>query len=217
MGESDFALAKQRFPQVKALRLSEKGKLGQLFFIHFAGRGPVKVESAITAFMPNGRLFKIAFPQYRSNFYLIHGSRILVEGVAKADLEVAEPVGPIAIKNLENRKGRIAAKAIARATTKYIAALALEQQARKRGGELAGLLTRVAGSVFTFVTEKADLRAWETLPDKILVGQVSLKPGTYRVAVQFLSSGGGVFQTRQLGTIEVKAGTTKFFILHSNS
>ena len=217
MGENDFALAKQRFPQVEALRLSEKGKLGQLFFIHFAGRGPVKVESSITAFMPNGRLFKIAFPQYRSNFYLIHSSRILVEGVAKADLEVAEPVGPIAIKNLENRKGRIAAKAIARATTKYVAALALEQQARKRGGDLAGLVARAAGSVFTFVTEKADLRAWQTLPDKILVGRVSLKPGTYQVAVQFLSSGGGVFQTRQLGTIEVKAGTTKFFILHSNS
>ena len=126
-------------------------------------------------------------------------------------------MGPIAIKNLENRKGRIAAKAIARATTKYIAALALEQQARKRGGDLAGLVARAAGSVFTFVTEKADLRAWQTLPDKILVGRVSLKPGTYRVAVQFLSSGGGVFQTRQLGTVEVKAGTTRFFILHSNS
>ncbi|NIP74268.1 MAG: hypothetical protein GWO16_15230, partial [Gammaproteobacteria bacterium] len=73
-------------------------------------------------------------------------------------LETAQPIGAIAVKNLENRKGRIAAKAIARATTKYLANRAVQERA-KQESQAAGLFAWAAGQVFAEVSEQADLRA----------------------------------------------------------
>jgi hypothetical protein len=138
-----------------------------------------------------------------------------VNGAVAATLELGHPTGAIAVKNLQNRIGRIRAKAVARAVTKYIANRALQKRAEKEGGA-AQLFAYVAGNVATAVSEQADLRSWQTLPDRILVGRVLLPPGRHRIAVQYLSSGGGVAGTRELGEVEVVAGRTRFFTLHTN-
>jgi hypothetical protein len=165
--------------------------------------------------MPDRYLLRIAFPRYRKRTYLVHGSKILVDGGARTRLEVAQPLGRIAFKNLDSRKGRIAAKAIARATTKYLATKAVAYQARKKGGEVAGLLTQFSGNVLAAASEQADLRAWETLPDKILVGRVFVKPGTHTLTAQFTTAGGAVVAAKELGTVEVKPGSLRFFVFHS--
>ncbi|MBI4082345.1 MAG: hypothetical protein HY423_07010 [Candidatus Lambdaproteobacteria bacterium] len=215
MGGEELETAQRQFPTIPPLRPAEKQGKGQLYFIHFAGRGPVKVENAILAHMPDGYLMKIAFPGYVRSPYVISGSRVEIGGGPAITLDVGEPIGPIAFKNLDNRKTRIAAKAIARATTKYLATKALT--GGRRRDDMAGALLGLAANVAAVATEQADLRAWQTLPDRILVGRVWLEPGRHRVRVIYTGSGGGVVSTRELGEIEVKPGATRFVLLHTNS
>ncbi len=216
MGREELGLARKAFPDIELLSLRDLRKKGRLYFIHFAGRSPIKVEDAIQQLLPDGYTIRIVFPKYQPRSYTVHGSAILVNGEAAVRLEPAEPIGPIAIKNLDNRKLRVAVKAIARATTKYLATKVAQKAVEEEKGAAAGLLTMFAGNVAAAATEQADLRAWQTLPDKILVGRVVLEPGKYDLGAQYLSSTGGVVATEELGEVEIKAGQARFFILHSN-
>jgi hypothetical protein len=65
------------------------------------------------------------------------------------------------------------------------------------------------------VAEQADLRSWLTLPDLALVGRALVEPGTRQVQVQLLASTGAVVGTQDLGTVDVRPGETRFFVVHS--
>jgi uncharacterized protein len=80
----------------------------------------------------------------------------------------------------------ILTKTIARALLKYIA----KEQAEKKLGSLAGLLANIAG----MATEKADTRAWLTLPGEIQATQISLPPGTHQLLLESLDDQGRVIQ-----------------------
>jgi hypothetical protein len=214
MGSEEFNKALARFPEAPSIAESEKRKQAQLLFVHFAGRGPVKVEDSINAIMPDANLIRIAFPRYVRRSYLIAGAQVRVDGQVAERLQEGAPLGAIAVKNLANRKGRIAAKAIARATTKYVASRVAQESARRRSEEL-GLLAWLAGNVYTAVSEQADLRAWQTLPDRVLIGRALVEPGRHHVQVDFTAGGGGVVSTRDLGELDLVAGQTKLYILHS--
>ena len=214
MGSEEFNKALAKFPDTQSVGVDEKRKMAQLIFVHFAGRGPVKVEDSINAIMPDANLVRIAFPRYVRRSSLVSGSQVRVDGQTATRLEEGAPLGAIAIKNLDNRKGRIAAKAIARATTKYLASRAAQHAARQKSEEL-GLLTWLAGNVYTAVSEQADLRAWQTLPDRILIGRTLVPPGPHRVEVHFTAGGGGIVSTRDLGEVNLTAGQTRLFVLQS--
>ncbi|MCZ6556706.1 MAG: hypothetical protein O7A69_02890 [SAR324 cluster bacterium] len=216
MGREELEQARKAFPNSELIPLRDLSAKGRLYFVHFAGRSPIKIEGAIHATMPDGYLMKIAFPVYKRRGYTVTGSKILVNGREAIRLEAAEPIGSIAVKNLENRKLRIKIKAVARATTKYLATLVAEKAVKKRQGEMAALLTRVTGNVLAAVSEQADLRSWETLPDKILVGRVLVAPGKHRISAHFTNAGGGVVARKDLGSVEIKPGQALFFILYTN-
>jgi hypothetical protein len=217
MGREELEQARRKYPEVVSLPLEERRKLGQVYFVHFAGRAPVKVETGFAAQMPDGNLFNVRFPKYQRAPFIINGSRVLVDGQVTATLQVGHPTAAIAIRSLEDRIGRIRAKAIARAVTKYMAARAAQEEARKRGGGGAQLLTFLATTAYNVASEQADLRAWQTLPSNILIGRVSLTPGKHKISVQYLTAGGAVVATKDLGEIEVPPGATRFMVLHTNT
>jgi len=216
MGGQELSEAKKKYPAIKPLSPQEKRAKAQVVFVHFAGRSPQKVEGAIMAHMPDGNLFRIAFPLYRSRGYSIGGSRIKVDGEPALSLDVAEPVGAIAIQNLKDHKDRITSKAVARAITKYAANRALQASVRGRDSGTR-VLAYIAGNVAAVASEQADLRAWQTLPDRILIGALLLEPGKHKLSAEFSHRSGGTVFTRELGEFELKAGQTEFVILHTNS
>ena len=59
-------------------------------------------------------------------------------------------------------------------------------------------------------TEKADLSSWELLPDKIGVGHLTMKPGTYEVSVKIKNGRGNLVETLHLPDIKIKAGEKCF-------
>lgn len=216
MGDEELERARERYPQAELVPPAERRQRAQVVVVHFAGRSPVKVQDGIAAVMPDGNVFSVAFPRYQRRSYTITGARLRVDGQAPVPLQVAHPLGDIAVENLQNRKGRIAVKAIARATTKYVANRALQQQAREES-EALGLLAYVAGNVATVASEQADLRAWELLPDRVLVGRALVPPGTHRVRVAYTTSGGGAMAEQDLGEITLQPGQIRFIILHTNT
>lgn len=90
-------------------------------------------------------------------------------------LEEGENLYGVAKQSLEDKKGRILVKAIARAAAKQIAA----KKAENELGPLAGF----ASKVVALITENADLRGWSSLPQRIDLGVIELPPGEYEVIV----------------------------------
>jgi len=75
-------------------------------------------------------------------------------------------------------------------------------EAKEHGGGALGLLVDVAG----FITETADTRSWLTLPKNIHFARLSLKPGTYPVALKLIGHQGQVIATHQLADVTIKRG-----------
>jgi len=135
---------------------------------------------------PDGNPYtlKVAFPVFRPRPNVVDCVRVGLPDGKVAESELIEPLDAIAIQNLEQRIGLISAKAIARATAKYIAAY----QARKMAGN--NLLVDVATNVFTYVTEQADTRSWRTLPNKFHIIRFPLSAGKHDLEVRIKTTRG---------------------------
>ena len=133
------------------------------------------------------------------------------KAVHKTRSRLGEPVGEIALKNLENRKGRIVAKAIVRAAAKYAATKAIQDQVSQRWGEGWGRVVGVVGSIASVLSERADLRFWGTLPHQIRVAKLYVPPGEYVLGADSLDLKERSVVKVDLGIVRVQAGETKFF------
>lgn len=211
MGSGEWARWKREFPNVRFSTLEERRSLAEVYVVHLNGRCPVKKEQAITVPVPN-QVVKIAFPKYVVRPYGIRSSVITAINLkdnsgARAATVLAENIGRIAIKNLKNRKGRVLAKAIARAAVK---AAGVEAIRRELGG-MAGLVANIAA----VASEQADLRCWQTLPAEIRISKLTLKPGAYHITADCLSAGGGLVEKVDLGDYKLDAGQKTFVTFHS--
>ena len=202
------------------------GKRGEVVFIHYNGVAPRKitktfqiawnqalplmqksgdaeaedarVKNALKAgFM--GRAVTVAFPAYTQDPYTIVSSEILVDDKPVASTILMEDISAIAAKTLEHRMGAIKARAIVRATVKYILAETAAKLAAKAcdqapGGSLGKMACKaVARGVAHGVaaaSEYADTRGWAALPAQIRMARVKLEPGSHNVAIYYKNSTG---------------------------
>ncbi len=215
MGEIQQDQLRKRFPEQQFPSLAERKEKAEVFGLHFNGRAPVKEPATIVFPMPDGFLLKLAFPTYKEADKRIVGGRLYAkpleeDSTFQAAFTVAEPIGKIAKENLEDRKGRIVVKTIARVTAKYLAVKAAQQAAKEVGGRdygaLAGFLTGITGNILAFASEEPDLRCWRTLPAEILISKLTLEPGTYEFWAECYDASGGVVRKVELGERELAAG-----------
>jgi hypothetical protein len=216
IGGNEFRRAKPRFKDVACLSQKDKKRISTLTFIHFNGKSPIKVEKSITSPLPDGQIIKVAFPKYEDRPFSIVSHEIQAvevnsKLVFRGRSQLGEPVARIAHTNLENREARIMAKAIARATIKYAGSKSIAKEAEERYGRWGGLLAKALCSTFVVLSEKADIRCWQSLPNEILVTQLHVPPGTYDLKADFLNSKGIGVEQLGLGTVTTKPGETRFF------
>jgi hypothetical protein len=139
-------------------------------------------------------------PTYAERPQPVSGLEISVAGGDRCvRTAVVEDVGHVAKENLEDRIAWLAAKSTVRTVLKR----ELTQHLQKE----AGVLGRIAGDVFAIVSERADLRAWQTLPDTWQAARVWLPPGGHEIRV---SAVGG--ESCSLGTFELDRGETMFVL-----
>lgn len=161
------------------------------------GIGPFKQE--ITLPIPTSEgLLQWSVPDYQGRPQPVSCVRFDVEGGDRSvRTVVVEDVSSIAVENLKDRILWLSAKSAVRALLKY--------QLTKKLDDQAGGLGALVGIVFTFVTERADLRAWQTLPDTWQAARVFLAPGQH--ALRLAAEGG---ECVDLGTYELERGETMF-------
>jgi hypothetical protein len=211
MGSDELHSLRQRFSSQRVHSLAERRGQAEVYVLHLNGRIPTKIEDVLVVPLPEGHLVKVAFPRYQTVPFKIVGSRLhALPDSGKQQLVTnfspAEPIGNIAVENLENRKVRIYAKTLARVTAKYLAVREAAKKAREEHGRWAGILTRAAGDALIFASEQADLRSWRTLPAEILISKLSLPPGSYELWAECLEASGGFVQRVDLGTRVLKPG-----------
>ena len=161
------------------------------------GVGPFKRE--ITLPIPTSEgLLQWSVPELVQRAQPVNSVELHVAGGNRSvRTTVIEDVGHIAAENLGDRIVWLAAKSAVRAILKY--------QLTKKLDKEIGPLGTLAGIVFTLVTEHADLRAWQTLPDTWQAARVFLEPGSHSLS---LSASAG--QSVNLGTFELEPGETMF-------
>jgi hypothetical protein len=188
---------------------------GELVFLHYAGNGPrresqtiqvawgdalaivkesqesqedPRVGNAIRAGITANSI-TVALPVFVQDPYLVAGSEIEVGG-ARVRTTMVEDVTAIARSALATALPRIQAKALTRATIKFLVAKIVEEEAKKRLGSGWGALMGVAMRAGAAATEIADTRGWSTLPAQFRMARVRLPAGTYPVTVHYLSENG---------------------------
>jgi uncharacterized protein len=139
------------------------------------GFAPVKREAFVVIPTEHGFPVKLALPAFEDRPRRGGNVMVSINGGGWLAAERFEDVGAIARQSLEDKKGRVLAKMVARAVSKQIAA----RRAEKELGPLAGLLAQVAA----LATENADLRSWTMLPDQVQVVLLPATPGRHTIAV----------------------------------
>jgi hypothetical protein len=199
---------------------AKKREMAEVFFIHYNGLGPEKLEEYFIVQMPDGFVMKIAYPKFEKRSYWISHGEITLRNLGSGrsyhfPTVLMQDIASIAVLNLENRINRIKAKAIARATTKYLASKGAGKIAEEKGGQLLGLIVRASANVASILTEQADVRQWRLLPAEIRIGRTVIPPGEYRGEIRFVDSGGGFISSREIAPFSVKKGEKEFFILRT--
>ena len=166
----------------------------------------------------NGQVVRVALPRL-----VPQKTQVAFENMTLADSsghsvsvrsELAHNVTSLAEKSLSERLPAITMKALARAATKYAMAEGItrgaQQAAGRDGAPWVGLLVALVTHGLAVVSEEADKRSWQTLPDEIHVARAWVLPGQHHISIR--PSGQGVTTEKDGQTIALSAGQTMFII-----
>jgi hypothetical protein len=191
----------REFNNVKWMRQGEAKGLGKIVFIQFNGKSPVKRDGKIIVPVKDGPV-TLSFPIYDVKPPRCRDTMVILQSGShrrEAAAELVEDINKIAVKNLEDRRGRVIAKTLARAVAKQAAI-------RQTENDKARTLLNIA-NIFI---ERADTRTWRTLPGEIYVVRRFLPAGEYDVYINQCGQG-----KQAVETVNLKAGETRFVLFES--
>jgi hypothetical protein len=163
-----------------------------------------RVKNALVAGISSDAI-TVAIPTFVQDPSLVAGSEIEVAG-RRAQTVLVEDVTAIARSALAAALPRITAKAVARATVKFLVAKVAEKEMKKQLGDGWGALAGLAMRAGAAATEVADTRGWAALPAQFRMARVRVPEGTHAVKVSYLSAQGGPAGEEILPAVRVKAG-----------
>lgn len=207
---------------------------GEVVFIHYNGIGPRKVSKTLQVLWKDGvaavRQMKaetqdqqtqqqiknalaagaagnsitVAYPEFVQDPFVITASDVQSEDRTSPTFLV-EPISAIAVKDLQDRWLAVRARAVARATIKFMLARAAEKKAQTEGDYAAAITKRIANAAEA-ATEVADTRSWTTVPAQIRMARLAVAPGTHDLTVRFKDSKGAVVKSHVFKNVVVKRG-----------
>lgn len=145
---------------------------------------------------------RIAFPKYLARDPLFTSGELIANNDTYP-LELAENVNAIAFKTLRDRMVREMANSLLRLATKK----AMESVARKENQNVGAAI-----GIVNALTEKADTRNWQTLPNEVFYQKIPLPAGKNQV--QLKVTGHGESRVHDFN-FDVKKGNTYFFAFQS--
>ena len=152
------------------------------------------------------RTFKVAFPKYVEREKIYETATITFEG-KNSRLETVESINKISFKLLEQRMLLEMGQAVLRVALKKAAEKAL------RDNDNQGAAFAMA--VYSYASEQADTRNWQTLPHTIQYARISLPPGESTLKFTMRDKQKKIQPKVAELNIEGEAGKTSFFTYHS--
>ena len=146
-------------------------------------------------------LLRVAIPTIGSQRPRFAGIEVTVEKQAPARGVLVEDVENIAIETFNAQRPMILFRTLVRAVGKYL----LTRQANKQH-EALGLLTNLAG----VLTEQADKRSWQTLPNQIFMVRMSLPAGAHTLKLSFLDANGQIRRSQSVPDIKINPNQITF-------
>jgi tetratricopeptide (TPR) repeat protein len=178
---------------------------GKVVFITFAGYAPLKVQDMVVIPTYHGPV-GVAFPRMVTTPPRCSQGRLNLYGgdqFFESDLVLVEDINRIAVKNLEDRKGRILAKALARAVAKQVAIHGIARSSDSRNDQRT--IEAILNLVNILLVERADTRSWRTLPGRIYMTRMFVPAGEYTVELEACGVTWADFDS-----LAVEPGTTQY-------
>lgn len=182
---------------VKRLDNAAKKANGQYPVVIFLEQGlvPQKISSTLAIPTLNG-LVNISFASYDPSTYVTPSQvDVAVNGKTVANTALLTDIGALAVKTLKEKIAANLTTQIARSTAKYAV--------QKELGNRLGVFGQLAGNIYNTATEKADVRAWNTLPSNAQVTRLLLPVGSHTIQLKNNYANQSI-------NIEVKANQTTF-------
>lgn len=196
----------RKFGNIRGLSFEDAKRSGKIVFVHFNGKSPVKVEDRLHIPLKHGPV-TLAFPRYEIRMPPCRDITLLVEAGSVSrtvKAEIVEDINGIALKNLDDRKGRVVAKTIARAAIKQAA---INAAAERLDSKVEREAVKVVLNILNMAIERADKRSWRTLPGEIYLTRVFVPEGRYNIFVRPCKG-----EKTFVDAINVKAGETGFVL-----
>jgi len=166
-----------------------------VMILAFSGRSPHKTEETIRLYSDeNDFYFKLALPRLKTFNSNVSRVRIQTSSGQFAEAPVIEHMDLVAKEIYKIKEPIIYARTFIRSLAKAIAGKAANDKAEKSDNAFLSALTEIATAAATEISEKADLRGWQTMPGKAHAATLQLLPGTHKVTVQYLSSSGHILK-----------------------
>lgn len=145
--------------------------------------------------------FKLAIPRLVDRVSTISHVNVYASGEYLGRLQLIEDVGNVAKETFRAKRSLILVRSVARAVVKGLAG----HRAKKKAdtGGIEGWLKKAAIDVVSDVTENADLRCSRLLPDRVLVGDFVLAPGTYDITIEYVDGSGAIVGGQSYGQYQV--------------
>ncbi len=193
--DEEHNVYRNTFPDVSWMPQDQRTGEGEIIFISLDGHAPVKTDYFMDVPIPDSKggiyPLRIALPKFvMQPDELGYVEVTLFDSggkVASQEMFLAEDIAAIAVKNLEDRIGRITAKAIARATAKYLASLEVRKKVKE--DTVADFLVRLGTDIYALASEQADKRSWQTLPAQIRMARLAVLPGSYTLIAEYYTAG----------------------------
>jgi hypothetical protein len=191
----------------KKPRRLDREREADLLLFFACGMAPRKREIKISIPIPDVGIISLAFPKYEVLPNPVrHAALYDPQGRLYGRTFVLTDLEAMAIRNLQDRLPALALKQALRAAIKG----AVTKTASEEGGWAAAL----AANLYNVITEQADLRCWQTLPQNMQAARIPLPSGRHELVLALHGEGGGRVQERAF-VLDVRPGETVF--VHARS
>ena len=158
---------------------AELKQQGQVVAILFNGLIPRKHSEELNFQSPrDGQLHRLSVPFYESRAPQIQSARMVIAD-SSSNTQPLDELDQHAYANLRAEMPLIITRTLARVGVKN----KLVDNARDQSPLLGAAL-----NIATFITEQADTRAWNTLPQEILIARTTAAPGNHDIELRLEST-----------------------------
>lgn len=161
-----------------------------VLLVAFTGVGPTKRQEDVRLFFEEGYV-KFSFPVLEVHDTRIASIRIRQNTQTLTELDMIEEMDAVSAEIYKAKQPIIYGRAMLRGILKAAGTAKARKEAKKESDGL-GFLTGLAGFIGKEITEKADLRGWQTMPGQAWAQVLKLPAGDHTLSIQYLSASGRI-------------------------